>query len=132
MEDSCSAFDFVHLFIFKEEKMKRAILILLLLPLALMATPAPASLAGAESQVAGVKTRFIAGSCLLKADGSHIEADRVNLFGDLRNEKIYVIRQNPAHLYKMWKIDDGKKLKLAIYKGPNFQKAKLIASRTCS
>ncbi len=132
MEDSCSTFDFVHLFIFKEEKMKRAILLLLLLPLALMATPAPASLAGAEPQAVGAKVMYIAGSCSLKADGSHIKADWVNLFGDLRNEKMYIIRHNPAHLYKMWKTDSGKKLKLAIYTGPNFQKAKLIASRTCS
>ncbi len=112
--------------------MQRVNLLLLLLTLALMATPAPAMYASAESQAAGGKTRFIAGSCLLKADGSHIEADWVNLFGDVRNEKMYIIRHNPAHLYKMWKIDDGKKLKLAIYKGPSFQKAKLIASRTCS
>ncbi len=112
--------------------MKRSNLLLLLLTLALMATPAPASLAGAESQAAGAKVMYIAGSCSLKADGSHIEADWVNLFGDVRNEKMYIIRHNPAHLYKMWKTDSGKKLKLAIYKGPNFQKAKLIASRTCS
>ncbi len=70
-------------------------------------------------------------SCQLSADGSTIEARWGNVFGKISWEWLRVVKYNPAHLYNMVVNSDRTQLRLTILKGPSYQNASLVATRTC-
>ncbi|MCY4145258.1 MAG: hypothetical protein OXE95_08790 [Chloroflexi bacterium] len=70
-------------------------------------------------------------SCQLATDGSRIEARWSNLFGKISWEWLRIVKHNPDHLYKMSVNASRTMLRLSIFTGPNYQSARLLATKTC-